>query len=342
MILTHQNLRLRLAATIAILVSALTVNAQTKLNGSYIVTAVTYQNGEQLPDENILKHTYVKYTFNDPDQIYISGVYVEKGYQYSYKIKKDRLLIKSEAGSVMNSMKIIDHSNNKLILVSAPANGDLEDPKALKYTFYKEEFFQKNLPLSPDDVFSVKGQDTIYKSGQKIYAQFEKSSFTSYMYEWLREKHMDVKSGEILATFIVDADGSADSLKIINGINSKFDAGYAEAFKTAKNMWSPAMLNGKPVKVLMNHRLKYSNSDIAPTLLATNNANTAYQQQNYELALFFFDKALETEADNIDNLYRRGICRQMLGNIKGACADWLKIQKLGKNIADTLLQKYCQ
>lgn len=346
MFLTLQQMKyhmFRFTITITLLFSGMVTYAQTKLNGSYAVSNVTYLSGDQLPDGNILKHTYVKYTFHDPDQINISSTYYEKGREYSYDVHGNLLNIKSEAGSIMNTMKILEHSENKLVLISASANNDLEDPWAIKYTFYKEELMQKNMPLSPDDIFSIKGTDTTYKSGQKIYAQFNGSSFQSYIYERIRKKHMEVKSGELISTFIVDANGKADSLRIIKGINPTYDSAYIKAFLTAKSMWQPAYFNGKTVKVLMNQRLQYLTSEqTLPAYFDTRKADAAYNAQDYPLALYYYDKAIETKGDDTDNLYRRGICKQMLGNLKGACADWLKIQSLGKNTADDLLRKYCQ
>jgi len=42
-----------------------------------------------------------------------------------------------------------------------------------------------------------------------------------------------------------------------------------------------------------------------------------------------------------ENLYNRGICKKMLGNLAGACEDWKKIKELGGKLADDLPAKYC-
>ena len=117
--------------------------AQIKLNGSYVATKINYLSGDELPEDNILKYTYVKYTFNNQDQIGISSVYYENGTSYSFTIKGNRLIVKNEAGSIINIMKIMEIKDDKLILVSSSASGSLEDPWAIKYTLYKEELIQK-------------------------------------------------------------------------------------------------------------------------------------------------------------------------------------------------------
>lgn len=337
------NSLFRFAMFIALTLSVFASQAQIKLNGSYVATKVTYLSDDELPEVNILKYTYLKYTFSNPNQIHISGVYYEKGNPYLFAIRGNHLFIKSEAGAVINTMKIMENTADKIVLVHSPANGSLEDPWAIKYTLYSEELLQRSMQLSSDDIFSIKGTDTIFKSGQKIFAQFEGPSFQSYIYEKIRKKKKDVKNGELLSTFIIDANGRPDSLRIIQGINPNFDAEYIKAFNSARNMWKPANYNGKSVKVLMNQSLKYSNSEqTIPAYFHSQKANAAYINQDYQLALYYYDKALAVRNDDVENLYRRGICKQMLGNLKGACSDWGKIQLMGKNTANALLLKYCQ
>jgi len=334
---------LRLGASFILMLPVLVSTAQTKLGGSYVATSVSFLSDDELPDNNILKYTYVKYTFIGPDQISTSGVYYEKGTPYRYTIQGNRLIIKSEVGAVINTMKIMESTPDKLILVSGAANGSLEDPWAIKYTLYKEERIQEQLPLSPDDIFSIKGQDTVYKSGQKIYAQFQGPSFQSYIYGLLSKKKKEVKSGQLRSTFIINEQGQPDSLRIIQGINPRFDAQYIKAFNTSKNMWQAAQYNGKSVKVRMEQELQYlSSEETIPAYFDYQKANAAYSDKDYELALYYFDSVLETRPEDVESLYRRGICKQMLGNLKGACADWSKIQLTGSHTADELLLKYCK
>ncbi|WP_316823083.1 energy transducer TonB [Pedobacter gandavensis] len=340
---TRTKLILHLISSIILTLSVFTVQAQTKLYGSYVATKISYLSDDELPEDNILKYTYTKYTFSNSDRISSSGVYSEIGTNFLFAIEGNRLIIKSEAGAVINTMKIMESTANKLVLVSSASNGSLEDPWAIKYTLYNEQFLQSKLPLTPDDIFSIKGTDTLYKSGQKIYAQFQGPSFQQYMYEQLGKKKMNIRNGQLLSTFIIDKNGHPDSLRIIQGINPKFDAEYIKAFNSSKNKWQPAKLNNENVKVLMSQELKYlSTEEGIPTYFLSQKANKAYKDKDYELALYYYDKALELKNDDIVNLYRRGICRQVLGNLKGACADWIKIQALGNPTANELLLKYCK
>lgn len=322
-----------------------TTFAQTKitdLTGSWIAGKISYLSDEELPDENLLKYTYVKYTFSLPDKINVSGIYYDRGPEHLFELQGNRLLIKSSAGYVINTLRILESTKDKLVLVSASSDGDLESPTALKYTYYPEPLIQKGTPLNPNDIFRVNGTDTIFRSGQKIYAPFQGPVYQEYISTELQKKGIKGEGGELLATFIVNASGQADSLRIIQGINPKYDKAYTKIFSAAKNKWKPAIHNGKPVSVLMDQRMKYLTFDgVMPDILNTQKASTAYNNKDYELALYYFDRALESRPEENDNLYRRGICKQMLGNMDGACSDWKKVKSLGSTIADALLIKHC-
>lgn len=148
--------------------------------------------------------------------------------------------------------------------------------------------------------------------------------------------------GKLQATFIVDGMGKADSLKIIEGINPTYDKAYTKIFYAAKNNWKPAMKNGKPVRVLMHQEMKYLTSEQGvPNFFNAQKANRAYHEKDYETALYYYNLALDTRPDELSDLYRRGICKQILGNLAGACSDWKQVRALKSDIADAVLAKYC-
>lgn len=313
------------------------------LSGSWVAGKVNFLSGDDLPDENILKYAYVKYTFAMPDKMYYASVYYILGSELLFEMRGNKLLIKSNAGFVMNTLKIMELSKNKLVMVMSDANGSLESPTAIQYTFYPEKLIQQSLALTPDDIYKINGTDTIFNSSQKIYALFKGPDFSDYISRELNKINVSVRRGTLNATFIVNSSGKADSLKIIQGINADYDKAYTKIFYAAQNKWKVATNNGNPVKVLMHQEKKYFSSDEAiPSFFNTQKANTAYEEKNYEVALYYYDLALKDRPDDKENLYRRGICRQQLGNLAGACSDWKKVQALSSNLADALLAKYCK
>ncbi|GAA4202984.1 hypothetical protein GCM10022289_18550 [Pedobacter jeongneungensis] len=313
------------------------------LSGSWVAGKVNYLSGDDLPDENVLKYTYVKYTFTMPDKMYFSSVYHTLGSELLFELRGNKLLVKSSVGFVMNTLKIMELSKTKLVLVMADANGSLESPTAIRYTFYPEPLVQRSLALSPDDIYKIKGTDTVFNSSQKIYALFKGPDFSNYISYELSKMGIYVKTGALQATFIVNASGKADSLKIIQGINANYDKAYTKIFYAAQYKWEAATHNGKPVNVLMHQEKKYFKTDeVIPSFFNAQKANAAYEEKNYEVALYYYDLSLKDRPDDKENFYRRGVCRQQLGNLEGACSDWKKVQSLNSSLADALLAKYCR
>lgn len=327
------------------LVSAL-CSAQIKsadLSGSWVAGKVNFLSGDDLPDENVLKYTYVKYTFSMPDKMYFSSVYHTLGSELLFELRGNKLLVKSSVGFVMNTLKIMELTKTKLVLVSSDANGSLESPTAIQYTFYPEPLVQRSLALNPNDIYKINGTDTVFNSSQKIYALFKGADFSDYISYELNKVDVHVKTGTLQATFIVNASGRADSLKIIQGINANYDKAYTKVFYAAQNKWKAATHNGKTVNVLMHQEKKYFTSEeVIPSIFNTQKANAAYGEKNYEVALYYYDLSLKDRPDDKENFYRRGICKQMLGNFSGACSDWKKVQELNSDLADSLLAKYCK
>jgi len=310
--------------------------------GSWVKTKLTYKNGAELPDENILKYTYVKYTFESPDKMYISPYYYAIGGQYSFEINNNELVLKSYAGSILNTIRIEELGPDKLVLLQEGRDG-FDDPTSLIYYFTPEPTYQSSLKLTADDIYSVTAGDTIYKENPKVYASYKGGNFLGYLTEHIGHGEvMHNKSGHIVASFIVSKAGIADSLKILQSISPEYDKYYTKAFKSARNDWKPSTLNGKIVEVVMFQEITYSTSDMMlPSYNNTSEANASFKEKNYARALYYYDEALKSIPTDKENLYNRGICKKMLGNLAGACEDWKKIKELGGSQADDLLAKYC-
>ena len=221
-----------------------------------------------------------------------------------------------------------------------------DDPTAWRYTFTSETSYQNSLALKPGDIYAATATDTIYKENTKVYANYQGDSFQKYIYNSMESGNADYmtgKSGHLVASFIVSKTGVADSLKILESINTDFDKRFTKAFNKAKKDWKPAILNGKYVRVQMFVYLTYGT--FGPAFSAdqyTKKANTAFKQNDYKAALYYYDQALSNVSFDKENLYNRGVCKKMLGNLPGACEDWKKLKELGGDQADALLEKYCR
>lgn len=222
-----------------------------------------------------------------------------------------------------------------------------DDPDNLTFYFVPEPVYQNGLTLHSDDIFSIHSRDTIYKQCRKIYAKYKGQSFQKYIYEGIRDQiSMDGLAGHLVATFIVSKTGIADSVRILEGIDDEFNKRFIKVFNRSRKDWKPATINEKPVSVQMTVELLYSTSAATiPSYFATQKANEAYKNRDYEVAIYYYDKALQAKPIDKENLYRRGTCKFQLGNKEAACEDWNKAKAigLGNNIAiDAMIEKYCK
>jgi len=314
-----------------------------KIYGTWVKCKATYSDGVELPDDHVMKYTYFKYKFEQPDKVQATVSYFEFNAPMLFEINYGMLEFKSPEGGMINKFKI-EAIKDTLILVQYGRDG-ADDPNSVKLYFIPEHVYQNSIVLKPEDVYAVKGADTVFKQSAKIYAQFNEDSFQRYIYDGIRDKiSMDGRAGYFSAGFIVSKQGVADSLKIYEGIDESFKKQFVKVFNKAKGKWKPATLNGKPVAVYTTINLGYSTSEtMLPAYLSAQKGNEAYNNKDYDLAIYYYDKALKNVPTDKTNLYKRAMCKWHMGNTAGACEDWNKIKALGADDAtNAMIAKYCK
>lgn len=326
--------------------AAFCVHAQVNSDNIYktwVVNKMTYKDGSSLPDDNALKFSYIKYTFGYPDKFRFSVAYYEKGAERSFEIKNGYLALKSPEGTTINTLKI-EKAGDKLVLMQSGREG-FDDPTSILFYLVPENVYQDSIQLKPNDIQSVIKGDTIYRQSPKIYASYNGDSFQRVMYNGMSENlSMDGRHAHFVASFIVTKKGVADSLKILESVDDKFDKRFIKVFNRAKMDWKPGVLNGKYVSVQMKVDLRYSTSETTlPAYFSSRKAIEAYNNKQYDIAEYYYNKALESEPADMELRYKRGMCKMLLGNMGGACEDWNEAKLLGGNSTiDAVLEKFCK
>lgn len=313
------------------------------LYNTWVLSKITYKDGSALPDENPLKYTYLKYTFEYPKKFRLSLSFSEKGTERSFEIENGYVQLKSPEGTVVNTQKI-EELSHKLVLLQA-GNEGFDDPASLLYTFIPENVYQAAIKLKARDIQSVFNGDTTYFEGPKIYATYKGESFYQFILRGIADHiNMSGRAAHFVATFVVSKTGTPDSLKIIENIDAEFDKRFIKVFNQAKKDWEPASLNGKYVNVLMKVEIRYSTSaTVIPAYFASQKGLVAYNNKNYDIAEYYYDEALKSDPKDKESLFRRGMCKMLLGNKTGACEDWNAAKTLGGNsVIDAVLEKYCK
>ena len=67
-----------------------------------------------------------------------------------------------------------------------------------------------------------------------------------------------------------------------------------------------------------------------------------YEAGNYQGALADFTKALEINPQNASTYASRGIARELVNDLKGACDDWKKAADFGQTQPAEWVKKQCQ
>jgi tetratricopeptide (TPR) repeat protein len=312
------------------------------ITGSWIKTRVTFKDGKELTDDMPQKYYYLRFQFGEPDKFFISLSYSSPGNFFLYYIADNVIQTRSVQGYDVNKYRIEKITKDSLILLMD--NKGFDSPQCLRYYFIPEANYQRSIPLTAKDILLVKGVDTIYRSSPKMYATY-KGDMSFRQIESLSTmvlKDRSRQNDNFIATFIVNKNGGADSLKIVQGVNPEYDLKYTKMFDKIKGNWLPATYNGKAVSVQMTDMVKNIPSEKFQIFNRhTKLAETALYKGDYDGAAFNFSKALDAYQSG-EVYYQLAICQLLQGKYDDACMSMLQSEELGFSAATGLKKKFCK
>jgi hypothetical protein len=335
-------MKTQLSIIILLLACLTNLNGQ-DIFGKWIKTKVEYVDKSELPNENSLKFQYVRYSFEKPNKFYMSLTYDDKGTALLFERKNNIIEIKNSFGFVTNSFLIAESGTDELVLIQKGITSFTEND-CIKLYFTKESKYQNSLQVRPIDILSINNLDTVYMACEKVHPEFNwEKSFYDFCTENMPEKKAVVATNNFfLATFIVRKTGLIDSVKVLEGINSKFEKQFRATLKKSQRFWAPAKLGDKNVDVQMKMTFKFISSDkFIPMYDFSKKGKTAMTNSDFDGAIYYFDLALEENPDDYEILYNKAICELNLGNRTLACQDLKKVKASGKLNVDDLILKEC-
>ena len=317
-------------------------NASFNIIDSWVKTKVVYQNGQPLPDDNLLKYNYMRYRFEN-DKVEISFNYAVKGTKAAFELRDSVIDIKSSGSYVINSFKIEKCTATQLVLLQKGQSG-FNDPDCVRYYFEDEKDYCAHRPIGRNDLIEIKGTDTLFRLSSSVYAIYKDGSFYDYLHSEISEiSNVSSTNAHFKATFIVDENGIADSLHIISNINPKFEKQFLKAFNKVRNNWIPAERNGKKVRVQLTQEMNFfSSQSMIRAMACARRAREAMGNEQWSTAIYFFDEALKGYPENEEALYYRAVCKLRTENKDGACQDLAAVKALGSVLADDLIKNLCE
>ena len=219
--------------------------------GSWIKTKMEAFDKNNEPFIEKRGEKFIKYTFENNGQMYISSVYNEKGNEIKYTIQNDIVNL------LFNKFKIEKIDNRQLILVELNNNNEFS-PNSTRIFFAREQVYLDGLTLDEKDIIR-KGQDSLYIENQKVYPKFkskDNADLKSFIQPFVEERS-NGKEHLSYSTFVINTDGKVSDIKIHHHINKSYDKNLKKAISKTSGMWISPIINGKKVKVLKEISFHY-------------------------------------------------------------------------------------
>lgn len=309
----------------------------------WVKTKVTYRTGEELDSTKRIKNSYLRYSFEKPNKLFVSTFFSSKGVAMTFKINNNVLKTSNSFGVVINDF-LIEKIDEKELIILQKENNSFEDDFCLRYHFIDEEIYQNTIILKPEDIISIYDKDTLFNSSSRIYAKYGNDvSLDEYLRENIPKYHqMQRTKNHFLASFIIDKNGKLDSIQILEGIDKDFDSQFLKAIRKDKHQWIPAKYKGQNIDVLMYESFTFILGDDELLLDYSREGAKAMEAKEYRTALYYFNQSLWQKPNEIAILYQRAICNLNLGNKLSACKDLQKIKLLNGLDVTQLIEKNCE
>ncbi len=268
---------------------------------------------------------FIKYTFENNGQMYISSVYNEKGNEIKYTIQNNIVDL------LFNKFKIEKIDNKQLILIEL--NNNKISPSSTRIFFNREQVYLDGLTLDEKDIIKEE-QDYLYIENQKVYPKFrnkDNADVKSFIQPFVEERS-NGKEHLSYSTFVINTDGKVSDIKIHHHINKSYDKNLKKAISKTNGMWISPIVNGKKVKVLKEISFHYivfpdlknvngkievnkKTSDITKSYESLfKQATKEYLRGNLESALKTYSKSIDLTSNNINISIQKNIIYKKLND----------------------------
>lgn len=158
--------------------------------------------------------------------------------------------------------------------------------------------------------------------------------------------------GTGIVQFIVHPTGEISNFEVTNSVCPLIDEEFIRILKTTEGMWNPGYNNNTPTAMEKEVSMMFVASQANrknPVEYFMKNAKLLCSKGNQlflvkgklKKALNYYEESIKFMPYETSSLLLRGLCRFEMGDEKGACSDWNRINAIGRYNADPFLENLC-
>lgn len=330
-----------LKTTSIFLFSCLTTIAQSglkeALQGEWIKDKVTLKDGSPVYDPSIINTSFILDFRNDSLIVSINGINALQ----KYKVTDSTIIYKDTRYKVTRMEKPI----LEVVQVGQP-----EDVEPLKISFIYKPVH--DLSATPQYYLAKNGEPVYLLQPDVVEPKFIHSIQTPIDFIYSYFKFPEYKKGGFVARFVITKTGQMEGLRLEASSDKRYDQRLIDAIKKTEGKWLPATYQGEAVncEIEYNFDLGWSkpsystNTEELDKVAAEEYFSYGkyyFSNKNYKSATYYFDKAIEKDAYNIEAYYLRAASAVFRKDINAACKDYLTLKNLDQKKGADLYEKYC-
>ena len=168
---------------------------------------------------------------------------------------------------------------------------------------------------------TIQESDSISNFEKAIYLKEDLAKYfqqnVRYPIEALKKK----VQGDVILSFVINRDGTLDSLALISSPDLLLSTSTIDAFDTLDGEWSASKMNENPFdkKYLIVFRYRFYMESVPQT--NRSRAGKYFEKEKYDKALSFYSKAIEDNKYDFELFESRSRIKKTLGDIDGSKQD---------------------
>ena len=304
---------------------------------SWVKTKVTLASGKEVPIDDELRYSYLKYTFNKNTML-VSNDFREKGSKMAYTLEKNELRMFLEANVLSPALVIVNQTTDSLIIEQYSWTYG----STARLSFVNETLWRKSHPLQ---IAEATENDTLYIANAFQYPQMKDyDSFEDYLSKKMKKKiRFKMNRNFFIADFTINKIGNVEDIKIRRGVNADFDSAFVKICLQTSGKWTPCTQNGKPISVKVNYDTRlFSNEMTQSAVYWLGVGRKAMLNKKYDDALYAFLESMKRRYDLPLLWYYKGLCNLKNKDYFSACSDFKKVKEFGSVIANEMLENVCE